>query len=389
MKKNSLLLSKLIDRTKGLMCMSLLICNLFSILAKSNDSSMGFSVNYPKYAKIGQEVSFNFATRLNIHRIRVFVNGNSLGSTYVSNNHAEFKFKFVYASTKKLKFVGFSSDNYSIGEILGEITIAGKRQKLEEPTYEFTNAGLPQYSSDKIYSPNSGNATSALSGANVVYPNPNVPLTFSDTFDENNKGISGYNYNGVNDQPTNEIALSFFSSIQNEVLPLARKYRLPASVIMAMAALESGYGYSKTATIANNYFGIKQWKPSPDGFQLKGQPDEHNGRVRVIGQASPGQYIYDESKRKDNWYRSFKSRADCIKFLVEEVFLHKTGKWRRDYSGAVREYQNKLDRGWSKQDAAYHFAYLLGAKGYNHLGGRYYADRTFKIIEKYNLIYFD
>ncbi|MDI9863548.1 glucosaminidase domain-containing protein [Flectobacillus sp. DC10W] len=385
MKKNSLFLLIPLSSCKGLMYLSLLIFHLLSISAKSNDTSMGFSVYYPRYAKTGQEVSFSFATRLNIHRIRVFVNGSSLGSTYVSNNHAEFRFKFVYASIKKLKFVGFSPDNNTLSEIQGEITIGGKNQFSQAIKYEYTNAGLPPSTTDKSYSSNSGSVTTALSGANVVYPNPNTP-SFSEPFDENNKALANvYPY----EQPTNEVAWTFFSSIQNEVIPLAHKYRVPASVIMAMAALESGYGYSKTATIANNYFGIKQWKPSADGFQLKGQADEHNGKVRVLGQAGQGQYIYDEARRKDNWYRSFKSRSECIRFLIEEVFLHKTGLWKRDYSGAVRDYHSRLDRGFSKYDAAYQFAFQLGAKGYNHLGGRYYADRTIKIIEKYNLLSFD
>lgn len=385
MKKNSLFLLISLSGCKDFMYLSLLIFNLLSISAKSNDTSMGFSVYYPKYAQTGQEVSFNFATRLNIHRIRVFVNGSSLGSTYVSNNHAEFKFKFVYASTKKLKFVGFSPDNNTLSEVQGEITIAGKNQISKETKYEYTNASLPNNTTDKSYNSNSGSITAALSGASVVYPNPNVP-TFSDTFDENNKVVTNvYPF----EQPTNEVAWTFFSSIQNEVIPLAHKYRVPASVIMAMAALESGYGYSPISIAANNYFGIKQWKPSADGYQLKGQADEHNGRVRILKNAGQGQYIYDEARRKDNWYRSFKSRAECIKFLVEEVFLHKTGKWKRDYSGAVRDYQNRLDRGFSKYDAAYQFAFQLGSKGYNHLGGKYYADKTIKIIEKYNLLSFD
>ncbi|MGX7688214.1 glucosaminidase domain-containing protein [Flectobacillus roseus] len=359
--------------------------NLFSISAKSKDTSMELKVYYPKYAQTGQEVFFNFVTRLNIHRIRVFVNGSSLGSTYVSNNHAEFKFRFVYASTKKLKFVGISPENNTLSEVQGEITIAGKNQISKETKYEYTNASLPPNTSDKSASYNGGSITSALSGASVVYPNPNVP-TFSDTFDESSKG--GSNANPVY-QPSNEVAWTFFSSIQNEVLPLAQKYRVPASVIMAMAALESGYGYSTLSIAANNYFGIKQWKASADGYQLIGQADEHNGRVRILKHAGQGQYVYDESRRKDNWYRSFKSRSECIKFLVEEVFLHKTGKWKRDYSGTVREYHSLLDRGYSKYDAAYRFAFQLGSKGYTHLGGRYYADRTMKIIEKYNLLSFD
>jgi flagellum-specific peptidoglycan hydrolase FlgJ len=156
-----------------------------------------------------------------------------LGSAFVLNNHAEFKFKFVYASTKKLKFVGFSPDNNTLSEVQGEITIAGKNQISKETKYEYTNASLPNNTTDKSYNSNSGSITAALSGASVVYPNPNVP-TFSDTFDENNKVVTNvYPF----EQPTNEVAWTFFSSIQNEVIPLAHKYRVPASVIMAMAAI--------------------------------------------------------------------------------------------------------------------------------------------------------
>jgi hypothetical protein len=95
----------------------------------------------------------------------------------------------VYASTKKLKFVGISPENNTLSEVQGEITIAGKNQISKETKYEYTNASLPPNTSDKSASYNGGSITSALSGASVVYPNPNVP-TFSDTFDESSKGGS-------------------------------------------------------------------------------------------------------------------------------------------------------------------------------------------------------
>lgn len=52
-------------------------------------------------------------------------------------------------------------------------------------------------------------------------------------------------------------ASSFFSKIINDVNEVSFKNKLFPSVMMAQAALESGYGTSTLASEANNYFGVK------------------------------------------------------------------------------------------------------------------------------------
>ena len=80
---------------------------------------------------------------------------------------------------------------------------------------------------------------------------------------------------------------------------------------MAMAATESGYGYSRNAVFANNFFGIKQWWGNEsNAYQLKGQPDEYEGKVAILKKSDDGQIIYDENRRPDNWYRRFNSRRE-------------------------------------------------------------------------------
>jgi flagellum-specific peptidoglycan hydrolase FlgJ len=364
---------------------TIILSSLLSFTTK--DTSMGLYVNYPRNANTGQEVVFSFSTQNNIKRIRVFVNGSSLGSAWVSNNKAQLKFKFAYPSTKKLKFVGLSSSNDSLSVLTGEITI-NKTLHVYAHRYEPNAYSNIQPAQDKIYTPNPS-TTSPITAALVATSRASY-LTFPATPSEDPvNGLNQNVYSTAIGHPSIEDANNFLREIQPEVVSIARKYNVPASIIMAMAALESGYGYSRTAVYANNFFGLKQWKSTANAYQLKGQPDEHNGQVRIIKTTELGQHIYDESIRKDNWYRSFRSRSDCIRFLVEEVFLHKTELWKRDYSSVARFYQRQINSGVSKSTAAYNFAYMLGERGYTHLGGRYYAEKTMKIVSKYNLIDFD
>ncbi|GAY72736.1 N-acetylmuramoyl-L-alanine amidase, family 4 [Lentilactobacillus kosonis] len=50
---------------------------------------------------------------------------------------------------------------------------------------------------------------------------------------------------------------TFISQYKGDVQKAANKYRLYASVMMAQAALESGWGQSQLTKQANNFFGIK------------------------------------------------------------------------------------------------------------------------------------
>lgn len=64
---------------------------------------------------------------------------------------------------------------------------------------------------------------------------------------------------------------SFFDSISAAAVESGKKYNIPASVIMAQAALESGWGKSSLTQNYNNLFGIKGTGPAGSANMLTGE----------------------------------------------------------------------------------------------------------------------
>jgi uncharacterized FlgJ-related protein len=220
----------------------------------------------------------------------------------------------------------------------------------------------------------------------IINPLPTTNLRFNPTpFEDPFNGKNQNVYGTAIGHPTQDEARAFLEDIKPVAIELGQKYQIPASVVMAMTAMESGY--SRNAIFANNFFGIKQWWGNENNaFQLKGQPDEYEGKVAILKRSDDGQIIYDENRRPDNWYKRFSSRRECIEFLVEEVFLHKTEAWKRDYSDIAKFYRGQLAAGVEKYSAAYTFIYSVGERGYTHKGGKFYADRVMKVVDRYGLI---
>jgi|GEM_PF-3586037 len=105
---------------------------------------------------------------------------------------------------------------------------------------------------------------------------------------------------------------------------LATKYGLPASVLLAMACVESGYGFTRTAIYAHNYFGIKnQSGRLGDVYQLLGQPNEDGSpndfALEVVG-GDPNRIIFDEPKRRTNRYRVFRNPDAAFEYLAGTLF---------------------------------------------------------------------
>jgi Muramidase (flagellum-specific) len=67
-------------------------------------------------------------------------------------------------------------------------------------------------------------------------------------------GLTGAGHTRVKASTTTD---SFISNMSSPVKKVADQYKLYPSVMMAQAALESGWGTSQLSTSANNYFGIK------------------------------------------------------------------------------------------------------------------------------------
>ncbi len=354
------------------LCLLLVVLFAFSY---QKLKKIGLNVEYAPSASVGEEVRFLFTAGDNVQRIKIFSDKGSLGTIKTVQNKAELSFSFGFPSTKKLRFVGISSTNDTVSVAYGEIAITGKSLGnvvvIQNPptTQSASTTGNPGVSSP----------VNPMPTTNLKFN----PTPFEDPFNGKNQNV----YGTAIGHPTQDEARAFLEDIKPIAVELGQKYQIPASVVMAMAAMESGYGFSRNAVFANNFFGIKQWWGNEsNAYQLKGQPDEYEGKVPILKRSDDGQIIYDENRRPDNWYKRFGSRRECIEFLVEEVFLHKTGAWKRDYSDISKFYREQVAAGVEKYSAAYSFIYSVGERGYTHKGGKFYADRVMKVVDRYGLI---
>jgi Mannosyl-glycoprotein endo-beta-N-acetylglucosaminidase len=86
------------------------------------------------------------------------------------------------------------------------------------------------------------------------------------------RGRNDHAYDAARDATPAE-QQAFIARFSSNIEQLQRETGIPASVMLAMACVESGYGMTRTAVFANNYFGIK-WQngPADETWQLIGQP---------------------------------------------------------------------------------------------------------------------
>jgi hypothetical protein len=207
--------------------------------------------------------------------------------------------------------------------------------------------------------------------------------------EDRSEGRNQNAYAQAKGHPTQTEREEFVNSLKPEALRLARLHDVPASVVMGMAILESGYGYGRVALKANNLFGMKKWRDLSDAYQLKGQPDEsHKGNVEVMETLPNGSIIYNESTRRDNWYWKFASRKECLAFFVEQL-LKNGGRWTKDYSHVARNYQHNIANGMSLDKAADKFVYELADHGYCSLGGKVYKQRVSRVMNDWDLYQLD
>lgn len=169
---------------------------------------------------------------------------------------------------------------------------------------------------------------------------------------------------------------------------LARRTGVPASVLLAMSCVESGYGFTRTAVNANNYFGIKNQSGSLDQvYQLIGQPNE-DGPPRAFAleviDGDENRIIFDEARRRTNRYRRFASPADAFTYLATVLLQNDR------YRGATAAYASHRAAGMSRLDAAEEFARDIGERGYHHRGGNYYRDQVIApILRRHHLTQLD
>ncbi|MFJ7736700.1 S-layer homology domain-containing protein [Lysinibacillus sp. NPDC097287] len=217
---------------------------------------------------------------------------------------------------------------------------------------------------------------------NVMVPSASKinPLPFEDA----QLGRNSNAYLSIYSNLSTQMKESFINKISIPAMEAKEKWGIPASVIIGMAALESGYGTTRIAVHANNFFGIKVWGYNPkNAWQLKGQPDEDYEPVPVLVDYGDDRKIFDESKRRDNWYRKFNSYKGAVDYLAGNLLLNQR------YSFAKSNYQERIKQGWSLEKAAKEYLYDIAEAGYNHLGGEYYRNKVGKVIDEWNLTQYD
>lgn len=204
------------------------------------------------------------------------------------------------------------------------------------------------------------------------------PLPYEDGV----RGRNSYAYNPAIGHPTTNEEVNFINDVKNAAISAGSTYGIPASAIIGMACVEGGYGFTRSAYYANNIFGIKVWGQNPaNGWQLKGQPDENEGRVPVIASRGGDRNIFQENARYDNWYRRFASRREAIDYLCGLII--------RKYQQARTNYQRRIAAGASPQKASKEFCREIADLGYNHLGGDYYEGKIGATMDRWNLYQYD
>lgn len=206
------------------------------------------------------------------------------------------------------------------------------------------------------------------------------PVPFEDAQLGRNSNAYLSTYSNVSSQ----MKKSFINKISIPAMEASEKWGIPASAIIGMAILESGYGTTRVAVNANNFFGIKVWGYNPkNAWQLKGQPDEDYESVPVLVDYGYDRKIFDESKRRDNWYRKFNSSKDAVDYLAGNLLLNSR------YRFAKTNYEQRVKNGWGLDKAAKAYLYDIAEAGYNHLGGEYYRNKVGTLIDEWDLTQYD
>ncbi|MDT8858874.1 S-layer homology domain-containing protein [Alkalihalobacillus sp. MEB130] len=206
------------------------------------------------------------------------------------------------------------------------------------------------------------------------------PLPFEDR-------VSGRNSNAylpMKVRPTTQEQERFIQEIAPHAVRASERWGIPASAIIGMSIIESGFGTTRTAHFANNLFGIKVWGGnSSNAWQLQGQPDEDFEPIPIIENLGPDRIIFDETKRRDNWYRQFSSYEESVNFLAGTLLLNQRYGFARD------QYRTRINNGMSIENASREYLFDIAHAGYNHLGGNYYRDTVGRIMTQWNLFQYD
>lgn len=227
-----------------------------------------------------------------------------------------------------------------------------------------------------------------LVASSSIFPNTNAKastLTFKPApYEDTVNGRNSHVYLPATGHPTVAEQTDFINEIKTAAIAAKNNYGVPASAILGIAAVESGYGFTRVAHYANNLFAMKIWQTNPSGaWQLKGQPDEDSGAVPVIANYGNDRKVYNESNRRDNWYRAFSTKADSITYFAGTLMQNSR------YKPHVDNYKYRIANGWTYANASKQFLYDIAAAGYNHNGGTFYRNKIGPIMDSLNLYQYD
>ncbi|WP_096200550.1 S-layer homology domain-containing protein [Bacillus sp. FJAT-45350] len=208
---------------------------------------------------------------------------------------------------------------------------------------------------------------------------PPVPHENSDLGRNTNAYLAATNGPSLSQQE------AFVKEVSKHAVKASETWGVPASAIIGMAIIESGYGTTRIAHHANNIFGIKVWGFNPsNAWQLVGQPDEDFDRaIPVIADNGDNRKVFDETQRRDNWYRMFNSYEHAINFLAGTLLQNNRYGFARD------QYQQNLSNGVSIEESSKQYLFDIANAGYNHLGGDYYRENVGRLMDRWNLYQYD
>ena len=146
---------------------------------------------------------------------------------------------------------------------------------------------------------------------------------------------------------TNEIILAYIENYKGVAQSNMNKYGIPASIILAQALLESGYGTGPLCTQANNHFGIKCHK------------DWLGESVR-----------YDDDAVSE-CFRKYRNPSDS--FRDHAVFLTSSSRYSKLFTLDIKDY-----KAWAK-----------GLKEAGYATDAQYPSKLISLIERYQLDKYD
>jgi len=142
---------------------------------------------------------------------------------------------------------------------------------------------------------------------------------------------------------------AFFQRYLSEAIAVTEQHRIPTALLLAIAAIETGYGQTELATRANNFFSLEadpQW----------------NGPVFAMGTVGRSDEATDLTR-----FRQYDSPDASFRDFAKELQTHSKYHWLFNISSSnYRDWASALQQSGFTTDP-------------------YYADKLIKVIERYRL----